>query len=269
MSAVDCLLYLLVFCMARMLFTCAYDGAPWHGWQSQSGGGTVQDCIETAFSRILKVPLRIHAAGRTDAGVHALAQCFHADIAQTCRMGSDEWCAALNALLPPSVRILSVLAVPSDFHARFNARGKEYEYRICCDPILQPHLAGRVWHYKRRFNTATLRRALRLYCGEHDFRHFAARRGNEPQPIPPTYFVRTIFSASSTRRANLLTIRFCGSGFLYRMVRMMVGMAMQVASGAAPLDDIREALSYLQCNPSCFCAPPGGLYLTRVFYDLE
>ncbi len=255
--------------MLRLLFTCAYDGAPWHGWQSQLGGDTLQDCIEEAFARILKSPLRIHAAGRTDAGVHALAQCFHADVPPTCRMSADAWRAALNALLPPSVRILRVQPVSANFHARFSARGKEYEYRICCASILPPHLAGRAWHCTRRFDTAMLRRALRLYCGEHDFRRFAARRGNEPQPIPSDYFTRTIFSATLSKQADLLTIRFCGSGFLYRMVRMMVGTAMRTACGASSLDDIREAFSHPNDAAPRFCAPPDGLYLVRVLYDAE
>lgn len=255
--------------MPRYLFTCAYDGEPWHGWQSQASGDTVQDCLEAAFTRILKFPVRIHAAGRTDSGVHALGQCFHADVPTSCRMREDAWLAALNAQLPASVRIMSVWTVSPDFHARFSACGKEYEYRICRAPVLLPHLAGRVWHCTRPLNVAKLRRALQLYCGEHDFRRFSARRGNEPLPIPPGFFTRTIFSVSATQRADMLVIRFCGSGFLYRMVRMLVGAAVQVAYGALSLHDIEEALLHPDGAPPRFCAPPGGLYLVHVFYDEE
>lgn len=258
---------LSAICMPRYLFTCAYDGEPWHGWQSQVNGNTVQDCIESAIARILGSSLRIHAAGRTDAGVHALGQCFHADVPVTCRMGVEAWLAALNAQLPLSVRVLDVREVPPDFHARFSACGKEYEYRIYRAPVLLPHFAGRVWHYKRPLNMVTLRRALRLYCGEHDFRRFAARRGNEPFPVPPGFFTRTIFSASAAQHADMLTIRFAGSGFLYRMVRMLVGTAVQVACGATSLYDVEEALLQPEGAPPRFCAPAGGLYLVRVFYD--
>ncbi len=252
--------------MPRYLFTCAYNGEPWHGWQSQADGNTLQDCIEAAFARILKSPLRICAAGRTDAGVHALAQSFHADVPSACRMSEVDWQAALNSQLPASVRILRVLTVPTTFHARFSALSKEYEYRICCSSVLPPLLAGRVWHCPNRLNMAALRRALQLYCGEHDFRRFAARRGNEPHPVPPGYFTRTIYSATAARHAELISMRFCGSGFLYRMVRMLVGAAVRVASGAQSLSVIDEALCHPEGAPPRFCAPPGGLYLVRVVY---
>ena len=130
--------------MPRYLFSCAYDGTLWRGWQSQSGGGTVQDCLEAAFEAILRQSLRIHAAGRTDAGVHALAQCFHADVPEGCRMSPAAWVAALNAHLPASVRIGRAEPVAADFHARFSALGKVYEYRIWRGAVLPPHLRMRM-----------------------------------------------------------------------------------------------------------------------------
>ncbi len=253
--------------MSRFLFSCAYDGAPWLGWQSQVGGNTVQDCIESCFARILHEPLRIHAAGRTDAGVHALAQYFHADVPESSRMDAAAWQAALNAYLPASIRIMSVQLAPPDFHARFSATGKEYEYRIFCGSVLPPHLAGRAWHCRRKLHLPTLRRVLKLYVGEHDFRHFAVRRGNEPNPIPLNFFFRIIFSATLTCRGEMLTLRFCGSGFLYRMVRMLVGAAVQAAAGTISPSDIDVALRQSHGASPCFCAPPDGLYLLRVLYE--
>ena len=176
--------------MPRFSYTCAYDGTPWLGWQSQAGGGTVQDCLEAAFGRILKAPLRISAAGRTDAGVHALGQRFHADIPDSCRMDARAWVAALNAHLPASVRIMAVQSVAAGFHARFDATGKVYEYRVWRGPVLPPHLAGRAWHHPHALSLETLREALACYCGEHDFRLFAARRGNEPEPPPADFYLR-------------------------------------------------------------------------------
>ena len=252
--------------MPRLLFSCAYDGAPWHGWQSQIGGGTIQDCLESAFAAILRQSLRICAAGRTDAGVHALEQRFHADIPPACRMSPAAWVAALNAHLPPSVRIYSAEAVEPSFHARFSAVGKVYEYRLWRGPVLPPHLAKRVWHHPHALDDAALEQALAAYCGEHDFRRFAARRGNEPEPPPPDYYLRTIYSATAHSEGELLSLRFCGSGFMYRMVRMLVGTACRVAAGRMPLSELCAALADPTGPHTRHCAPADGLYLCRVLY---
>ena len=252
--------------MPRILFTCAYDGAPWRGWQSQAGGGTVQDCLEAAFAAILKAPVRISAAGRTDAGVHALGQCFHVDVPETCRMSPQVWVAALNANLPASVRALHAEAVEPAFHARFSAVGKVYEYRICRAPVLLPHLVGRVWHHPHALEVELLRQALLAYCGEHDFRRFAARRGNEPPVPPPDFYLRTIYSATLREEGDMLYLQFHGSGFMYRMVRLLVGSACRVAAGRMPLPELRRALDEPLGEHSRHCAPAEGLYLLRVCY---
>lgn len=252
--------------MPRVLYTCAYDGAPWLGWQSQAGGGTIQDSVEAAFARILKSPLRICASGRTDAGVHALGQRFHADVPDSCRMSPQAWVAALNAYLPASIRILCAEVVDDSFHARFSATGKEYEYRIWRGPVLLPHLVGRVWHHPHPLDTETLRRALACYCGEHDFRRFAARRGNEPEPPPPGFYLRTIYSATCAEEGDLLRLQFHGNGFMYRMVRLLVGTACRVATGRMPLHLLRSALDNPLLNSPRHCAPAAGLILNRVIY---
>ena len=257
--------------MSRILFTCAYDGAPWRGWQSQTGGITVQDCLQDAFSRILQTPQKISAAGRTDAGVHALGQCFHADVPDCCRMSCANWVAALNANLPTSVRILAAQPVASDFHARFSAVGKTYEYRIYRGTVLPPHEAGRMWHMVYPMEVSLLREALQSFCGEHDFHAFCARRGNEPNPLPSGYFCRTIFSAIvlESSRGDVLSLRVHGNGFLYRMVRIMVGSACRVACGRMPLEQLADSLSNTSSLPVAFCAPPDGLYLLRVDYPFS
>lgn len=254
--------------MPRILFTCAYDGAPWRGWQSQTGGDTVQDCIQEAFSRILHTPQRISAAGRTDAGVHALGQCFHADLPDSSRMSCRNWVAALNANLPASVRILAARQVASGVHARFSAVGKVYEYRIYRGAVLFPHEVGRVWHVTYPVDVSLLRVAMQSFCGEHDFHAFCARRGNEPTPLPPNYFHRFIFSTALHEASDgeHLSLRVHGSGFLYRMVRIMVGTACRVACERMQLEQLRELLVNPASPPSSFCAPPGGLYLLRVDY---
>ncbi len=255
--------------MPRLLFTCAYDGTPYLGWQSQRGGNTVQDAVEAAFARILKAPLRIAAAGRTDAGVHALAQCFHADLPEGCRMDARAWLAALNAHLPASIRIMAVREVAADFHARFSATGKLYEYTLCRAAVLPPFLAGRAWHHPRPLDCALLAEALHCYEGRHDFRHFAARRGNEPDPPPPGFYERTIWSASvEDAGGGLLRLRYHGEGFMYRMVRLLTGTACQVACGRLPLAALAGMLDCEQGETSRYCAPAGGLCLVRVDYSL-
>lgn len=252
--------------MPRLLFTCAYDGSPYLGWQSQRGGGTIQDTLESAFAAILKRPLRIAAAGRTDAGVHALGQRFHTDVPEDCRMSPDNWQAALNAHLPASIRILHVQGVAQDFHARFDATGKTYDYLICRAPVLSPFLARRAWHLPRDWDADLMAEAISCYRGEHDFRRLAARRGNEPANPPPDFYRRTIHSTELLAEGDLVRLRFRGDGFMYRMVRLLVGSAHQVARGRLSLDALRAYMDEPMGPTSRFCAPADGLYLHRVEY---
>ena len=254
--------------MPRILFTCAYNGTPWHGWQSQAGGNTVQDVVEAACAAILRAPMRIAASGRTDAGVHAVAQCFHADVPESCRMSPENWRAALNAHLPGSIRIMKAELVEDDFHARFSAVGKVYEYCICTAPVLSPFLEGRAWHRPMGVDAEALQRALAVYEGTHDFRRFAAKRGNEPDPPPADYYLRTIYSATvaTEQGGDMLRLRFHGNGFMYRMVRMLVGTAHQVAAGKISCEELASMLTAPHGPKTRHCAPPEGLYLQKVIY---
>lgn len=252
--------------MPRILFTCAYDGQSYLGWQSQRSRGTIQDCIEAAMAAILKQPLRIAAAGRTDAGVHALGQRFHADIPASCRMQAAQWQAALNAHLPPSIRITAAQSVADDFHARFNAVAKSYEYLICRAAVLSPFLAGRAWHLPRDWSPELMAEALHCYVGEHDFRRLSARRGTEPAEPPPGYYRRRIDRAELREEGELLRLTFCGNGFMYRMVRLLVGTAHQAARGKISLDQLRAYMDQ-PGETTRYCAPADGLYLREVRYD--
>ena len=253
--------------MSRLLYTCAYDGLAYCGWQSQRGGNSVQDTIETAMARILKGAVRIAASGRTDAGVHAHAQCFHADVPESCRMSAENWAAALNAHLPADIRIMHVCQVPDAFHARFDAVGKEYEYLISRSAVLSPFMRGRAWHVPHGFDAAALAEALRVYEGTHDFRRFAANRGNEPAEPPVDFYMRTIFSATLHEEGELLRLRFHGNGFMYRMVRLLVGTAHQVARGRMSHAGLAAMLDEPLGAKTRYCAPAEGLYLNRVFYE--
>ena len=253
--------------MPRLVFTCAYDGTPWRGWQSQAGGRTLQDAVEDAFAAILRERIRVSASGRTDAGVHAVAQCFHADVPETCRMSPQNWRAALNAHLDGTIRIMEAREAEEGFHARFSACGKIYEYLISTAPVLSPFQMNRVWHCPHGIDAEKLKEALACYVGEHDFRRFAAKRGNEPENPPADYYLRTIYSATLEEEGELLRIRVQGNGFMYRMVRLLVGTAHQVARGRMSLEDLCAMLENPLGQKTRYCAPADGLYLRRVFYE--
>lgn len=256
----------LVF-MPRLHFTLSYDGRPYSGWQSQLSGCTVQDEVERAFECLLKRKVRIHASGRTDTGVHALGQVFHLDFEENPTIPLDQWHMALNALLPGTIRILSVREVPPRLHARYDAVEKTYEYRINPCAILPPFEYGLVWHLPREWDAELLRAAVALFEGTHDFRAFAARRGNEPDPIPEGFYLRTISEASLSVDAGHFVIRFRGNGFLYKMVRLMVGAAHTVARGKLSLEGLKVLLENPGDKKSPLCAPPDGLRLVSVRYE--
>src|SRR3954453_1385723 len=149
---------------ARLKVIVAYDGAPFAGWQSQPNGNTIQDHLERAFIAVTGEPRRVHGAGRTDAGVHALAQCAHVELRER-TLPAAQWPHALNASLPASIRVLSCRYVPASFHARFSAKGKVYRYRIWNDAILPPLELKRAWRVHSPISFELLSMAARLFLG--------------------------------------------------------------------------------------------------------
>jgi len=251
----------------RLKLTIAYDGRPYDGWQAQPGDNTVQDQIRIALTETAKEPIRLHGSGRTDAGVHALGQVAHFDAPDHLTMNPYNWVPALNTKLPGTIRVLACEEAPGDFHARFSAVGKVYRYDICTDPVLPPFKSGLAWHLPRLFDADMLQRALGLFLGRHDFRGFAANRGNE---TGETDWHRTLTAADLEARAHGYRITYAGDGFMYKMVRLLTGAALQVAQGRMRLDDFSKLLDQpgdLPYGKSPVCAPPGGLYLQEVRYE--
>ena len=244
----------------RLKLIVAYDGAPFAGWQSQAHGNTVQDHLERAFHRVAGRAVRIHGAGRTDAGVHALAQCAHVDLADKF-LPPDGWIKALNALLPPAIRALRCRYVSKDFHARLSAKGKVYHYRIWTAPILPPFEYRRAWHAAQPLDLKILKSAARHFVSTHDFAAFAANRG---KPEPST--IRTINSVRVRKKGPCVTIEFDGDGFLYKMVRLMVGALVKSALGKMRIEGITSRLHSGKAGSVRFAAPAEGLYLVRVRY---
>lgn len=245
----------------RLRLLVAYDGRPFDGWQSQARGNTVQDHLERAFAGLCggqRIP--VHGSGRTDAGVHASGQVAHADVPDRTRHTPERWRGALNANLPPEIRVLTVRFVPADFHSRFDARGKVYRYRIWNAPVLAPLEHGRAWHFPNPLDLPTLQRGAELLLGMHDFAGFAASRGK-----PDENTVRTIRRIVVRRRSAQVTLDYEGDGFLYKMVRLLTGTLVRCAQGRASLEWITELLA-ANGEKTSFAAPAEGLYLLRVLY---
>jgi tRNA pseudouridine38-40 synthase len=247
--------------MARRLkLIVAYDGASFAGWQSQSHRNTVQDHLERAFKRVTGEATRVHGSGRTDAGVHALAQCAHIDLAKKL-LPVERWVEALNALLPLAIRVLSCRYVSNDFHARLSAKGKIYRYRIWNAAVLPPFEYRRAWHVARPLDLKVLKSAARHFVGTHDFAGFAANRGK-----PERSTVRTINSVRVLQKGPCLTIEFDGDGFLYKMVRLMVGALVKCALSKMRIEEISARLKSTESSSPRFAAPAEGLFLVRVRY---
>jgi len=242
----------------RLKLLIAYDGRPFRGWQSQSGGDAVQDHVEAAFTALCGRRVPLHGAGRTDAGVHALAQCAHVDVEHP-RLTPDDWPAALNAHLPPEIRVIRCARVPANFHARFDARGKIYTYRIWNHPVLSPFENGRAWHLPGPLDLPLLKTCALRLVGTHDFAGFAANRGK-----PGENTVRTVHRITVRHASTVVTLRFEGDGFLYKMVRLMTGSLVRCAQHRADPEWLSALLAGK--TKTSFAAPAEGLCLTRVLY---
>jgi tRNA pseudouridine38-40 synthase len=247
---------------ARLKLIVAYDGAPFSGWQSQRNGNGIQDHLERAVEQICSKRVRVHGAGRTDAGVHAFAQCAHVDLPGR-RYGEERWRSALNGVLPPTIRIMKCRFVSESFHARFSAKGKLYRYRVWNSEVLPPLENGRTWHVRDPIDRTGLAAATELFAGRHDFASFAANRG---APVDDT--TRTLRTVRVRNSGPLISIEFEGDGFLYKMVRLMVGALIEVGSGRESPNEIQSRLHHPKQRFSLArnVAPAAGLFLIRVRY---
>jgi tRNA pseudouridine38-40 synthase len=255
-----------------------YDGTPYSGWQIQPTLPTVQGTLAQAIHRITGETVLPQGSGRTDTGVHALAQV--ATFPLNVPIPAENLHRALNRALPPSIRVLSVEPAPDHFHARHSALRKTYEYRIFPkDRICSPMLANFVWACQIPLNLYLLQQAATHILGIHDFTSFAAvdpdlqtRSESDPpedaqtsvDPPPPN--TRTIHSSTWHQTEDLLIYRVTGSGFLHHMVRNLVGTFVEVGSGRIPPDSIPEILAARNRSAAGPTAPARGLFLVEVEY---
>ena len=244
----------------RLKLIVAYDGSSFSGWQSQARGDTIQDRLESAFLHVTGTRVRVHGAGRTDAGVHALGQCAHLDLPRNC-LAPIVLAAALNASLPPQIRILRCRSVSPAFHARFSARGKVYRYRIATTPVLSPFELGRGWHVTGTLDDKSLRESAQHFVGQHNFAGFTVNRGHPNQST-----IRTIHRVHVGRTSSSTTIEFEGDGFLYKMVRLMIGAIIRCGLGKTSPAEVRASLLEGRPAEPRLVAPAHGLTLVRVRY---
>lgn len=236
-----------------------YDGSGYHGWQRQPDSVTVQEVVEDTLAVMLQSSVTVSAAGRTDAGVHALGQVAHFKAAT--RLGAEELFKGLNALLPDDIAVLSLDDADPSFHARFSAVSKEYLYRVVNRPFPVALERNRVWWVRRDLDTDAMSDALSHLVGEHDFTSFCAAGSS------------TKSKTRNLMRAGLelidsghIELRFEADGFLRKMVRNIVGTVVEVGLGKRPPGEIAEILAVKDRRLAGKTAPARGLYLVRVNY---
>ncbi len=245
--------------MRHFKLTIAYDGTDYGGWQLQPNSVTIQGLIEAALKKIAGRRVVVHGSGRTDAGVHARAQVANCTLTTNHRPPVLR--RALNANLPEDVRVLRVQEMDAKFHARFSAKGKEYRYQIDCGAVADPFLRAYAWHHPRPLNVAAMRKAAALLKGRHDF---GALSANPLRPIESS--VRTISRLAVTKRGDLLTISVQADGFLYKMVRSIVGGLVKVGVGKMTVEELRKLLRGRKRTALVETAPAKGLFLWKVDY---
>jgi tRNA pseudouridine38-40 synthase len=265
--------------MRNLKLILSYDGTDFAGWQVQPDASTIQGVLASAIGRITGEKVLPQGSGRTDAGVHALAQV--ATFATESPVPTANFVKALNDILPASVRVLEAEEVAADFHARKSARAKTYRYRIYRAAICPPFLARYVWHYPFPLDEPAMARAAGLVAGEHDFTSFAAVDPERSAGVPPVFAdgenarprdaapasnVRRIFSSSWERQGDEFVYAVKGSGFLHHMVRNLVGTFILVGKGTLDASDVTRILGARNRSAAGATAPASGLFLVNVEY---
>lgn len=250
--------------MRTLKLTLQYDGTAYVGWQRQESGTSIQSLLEDALARIEGAPVSVQGSGRTDAGVHALGQTASVVLGSAIQL--QVLSRALNAVLPPDVRVLGIEEVEPGFHARFRAVGKVYEYRILNAPIVSPFLQRYVWHVPQPLGIDVMREASQALVGAHDF---AAFQGSGSIVATTDRVIRAIEwqDVITTGGYDLpLVMRIEGDGFLRHMVRNIVGTMVEVGTGRWPARRVADALASRDRAQAGPTAPARGLFLVRVLY---
>lgn len=240
----------------------AYDGANYEGWQVQKIGTGVQEKVEEALAKLFSGRPRVHSSSRTDTGVHAVGMVAHFEVPRDgCRITPRKLALAVNAHLPEDIRVMAAANAPKDFHARFNARGKQYRYLVWNHPAMNPLLRRTAWHVPRKLDLEAMRAAAKLFVGKHDFQSFAANPGYKKEST-----VRTLTRCEVRKSGAQFSFIIEGDGFLYKMCRGIVGTIVQAGLGKFPASDIQAMLAKADRRVAGMTAPAHGLVLWKVFY---
>ena len=246
----------------KFKLTIAYDGEAYQGWQVQKIGTGVQEIVEAALAKLFPSKPRLHGSSRTDTGVHALGMVAHFELPRAeFKMAVGKLALAINAHLPEDIRVMKASRARVKFHARFDARGKQYRYFIWADRAMNPLLRRQAWHVPQVLNLKLMRGAAGHFVGRHDFRSFAANPGYERETT-----VRNLTRCEVQKRGALLTVLIEGDGFLYKMCRGIVGTIIQCGMRKFPPAEIKTMLAHKDRRVAGMNAPAHGLVLWKVFY---
>lgn len=244
--------------MPNVKIILEYDGTEYHGWQIQPESQTIQGLLTEILSRLDHRPVTVHGASRTDAGVHACGQVASFFLHR--EMAERDLLRALNANLPPDVRVRHLEYVPEDFHARTHALAKTYHYRMYCGPIVSPFLYRYVYHLVVPVEIEPMERAAQVLLGEHDFSAFSTRERPGRSPI------RRVSAVRLWRSDDILTFEITANGFLRYMVRTLVGTLCEIGRGKRPVEDMAYLLQVRDRRLAGPTLPAKGLTLIRVDY---
>lgn len=246
--------------MRNLLLRLMYDGTDYHGWQVQPNGITVQEALQNAVEQILGVRENVTGCSRTDSGVHARDFCCNI------RTESDIDCyrftGALNAVLPDGICVKSCEEVGYDFHARYDCKGKRYVYRVWNANYKNPFLTNYAYHYKNRLDAEFLNAQAQVYVGTYDFKAFCASGSSVEDTV------RTVKMFSVERNGDEVVFKVEADGFLYNMVRIMVGTLIEISENRIEKDTLKDIIESEDRMRAGRTAPPQGLYLDEVFYEL-
>ncbi|HCA05400.1 MAG TPA: tRNA pseudouridine(38-40) synthase TruA [Ruminococcaceae bacterium] len=245
--------------LRNLLITITYDGRAFHGWQIQQNAFTVQEAFQNALLKIIGDGFEIKGCSRTDSGVHANMYCISLKTAHI--IPAQRLKAALNRWLPLSVAVLDCKEVAADFHARYRCKSKEYVYKIWNSEVRNPFLEGYALHYRYKIDAEMLNAAAQAYVGKHDFTSFCTQDNREAGDL-----TRNVMSFSVTREGSMVLMRVEADGFLYNMVRIMVGTLLRIQQGKIPPDGIPSIIDKKDRQYAGPTAPACGLYLNRVNY---
>lgn len=237
----------------------AYRGTNYHGFQIQNNAVTVQEVLQKGVSVVLNEKVSIIGCSRTDTGVHANQFCFN--VHTNSQINTRGFIRGVNGHLPDDISILSCEEVPENFHARFDCKGKEYIYKIHCSESKNPFASDLMFHYRRKLDLESMKKASSYFVGTHDFSSFCADCTNVSTTI------RTIYSLEIENYGDTVIVLVKGDGFLYNMIRIIVGTLIDVSEGKFLPDDIPEIITAKNRLRAGRTAMAHGLYLNRVFYN--